>query len=109
MAASKTFAEKWQLRLAEEKIKSCKAWGQMGRGIIEGCTTPLELEHWFCAISKRINGNDEVFQHSANTLRDLFTPNQRSILALLFWKILGEHASRHRQANALRGSHQWDI
>jgi len=59
--------------------------------------------------AKRIAGDDKKMQSRANILGWTFTQEQRQVLAYLFWEILGEHASRHRQAYALRGSHKWNF
>lgn len=105
----KTFTEKWSLKLAQEKKKQCLAWGAMVRGIFGGPVTPLDLGCWFCLIEKRITKDEKKLRGEATTLGWIFTPEQRQVLAYLFWKILGEHASRHRQAFALSGSHKWNL
>src|SRR5436190_16741359 len=55
----RTFTEKWYLRLAQEKKESCVAWGKMVRNILDGSVAPLQLEHWFCQVARRVGAGEK--------------------------------------------------
>jgi hypothetical protein len=105
----RVFTGKWFLRLAREKKNSCIGWGKMLRNILDGDVSPLQLEHWLWLIAKRVGSGEKQVYGLATPLGRMFTPAQRQVLAYLFWEILSEHASRHRQSYALQSSHKWNL
>ena len=94
------FGLRHELKIASQMCAECKAWGGMVKDILFGQLTPLDLEHWVCAVAKRVAGSDRTQNGAANLLAAVFSPEQRRFLAYTFWEMLGEQASHNRQAHA---------
>jgi len=97
----KTFVLDWQLRVARQKKKDCVIWGQMLHGILNGSVDSLGLEHWLCRVAKRIARDNQMHRGTATVLGWTFTPEQRQMLAYLFWEIFGAEASHKRESRAM--------
>jgi integrase len=64
--------------------------GTMLRGILDGEVSPLDLEHWFTELGKRIamqpRRKPRLHYNIATPLGWSFSPPQRQLLAYLFWE-----------------------
>jgi hypothetical protein len=98
-----SFMLDWELRVARAEKEGCIVWGGMPNGIL-GEVTPLDLEHWFCMLAKRIARDRRMHSNSATMLGWTFTPEQRQVLAYMFWQVFGEEASHHGKGRALHGT-----
>src|SRR6266849_2268952 len=90
----------WNLRVARREKEDCIAWGNIGRGILDRPVSGLDLEHWFCDLAKRLARDRKMHYGTANILGWTFTPEQRQVLAYLFWEIFGAEASHNRKGRA---------
>jgi hypothetical protein len=90
-----------ELAIAGARKKSCIAWGRMLDDILAGHVEPLTLEsNWFRPVQKRIANDDKSNHGREVALGSIFTPDQRQVLAYMFWEILGEEASHNRRKRA---------
>jgi hypothetical protein len=105
----KAYAQKFSLTLARRRKQRCIWWGTRLKDILAGPVDALKTEEWFREVARRIGPNDKAMYGMANQLGWTFAPEQRQLLAYLFWLILGEDDSRHRTARALSGSHKWEL
>jgi hypothetical protein len=87
----------YELKVAKAEKKDCVAWGQILRTLLGG-VDPLDLEHWFCMVAKRIARDRNMHYGTATMLGWTFTGEQRQVLAYMFWEIFGADASHNRRA-----------
>jgi hypothetical protein len=87
------------LRVAQAEKRDCIVWGEMLKTLLVRVDA-LDLEHWLCALAKRIARDKRTHYNTATMLGWTFTAEQRQVLAYLFWEILGAEASRHRKGRA---------
>ncbi|SRR6266481_1902188 len=99
-SGKQNFMLDWELRVARAEKEDCIAWGGMVRRIF-GQVAPLDLEHWFCMLAKRIARDRNMHYGTATMLGWTFTPAQRQVLAYMFWEIFGAEASHNRKARVV--------
>ena len=95
------FVLNWELRVARQKKKDCVVWGQMLRGILDGPVDALGLEGWFRMLARKIARDDVMHRGTATMLGWTFTPEQRQVLAYMFWEVFGAEASHNRWGRAM--------
>ncbi len=95
------FMTEWELKVARAKKADCIYWGNDLKHILSGPVNGLRTEYRFAELAKKIANEKIMFHGMANTFDWTFTPEQRQVLAYLFWKIFRSEASHNRLNRAL--------
>ena len=94
------FILEWEVAIARQKKSDCIFWGRHLQGILHGAVDSLTLEGWFRQVAQRIARDRDIHYNTATPLSWTFTPEQRQVLAYMFWQIFGEEASHNRRSHA---------
>lgn len=114
MPATATDHERWkqtrELRIAEKMIEICKGDGEHMEIILNGdLFDVVALEESLSDAAYAVCHQRNCFHGSASQLALTFTPEQRRILAYLFWKPRLADRKRRRMQMATRFLHREDL